>query len=227
MRKVLLLACALIALGVSAKSSEDLLAKVRDAALQSDFAYRQLSTLTDEIGPRLTGSVQAEAAVARMADAMKQAGFKVTLQPAWVPHWLRGEERASLIQYPGRPEGVTQRLAVTALGGSIATAADGLQADVLVVHSYDEIDAHKREAKGRIVLFEVRFDQFAADNGHAMNAYGDAVDYRSNGAVAAAKVGAVAALVRSVGGAEYRAVHTGAMRYADDVPRIPTGALSD
>jgi Zn-dependent M28 family amino/carboxypeptidase len=209
-----------------AGTGETTLDKVREAGLRSDFAWRQLATLTDEIGPRLTGSVQAEAAVSRVAEAMKRAGFRVTLQPAWVPHWVRGEERAVLTEFPGRAEGITQRLALTTLGGSVATPPEGLKADVLVVHSYDELEARKAEAKGRIVLFEVRFDQFAADNGQAMEAYGAAVDYRGNGASAAAKVGAVAALVRSVGGAEYRLPHTGAMRYADDAPKIPTAALS-
>src|ERR1043166_3004889 len=205
------------------EAKDDTLERVRDAALQSDFAYRQLAALSDEIGPRLTGSVQAEAAVARVADEMKRAGFKVTLQPAWVPHWVRGDEGAALVRYPGQPEGVTQKLLVTALGGSVATPTEGLQAPVLVVHDYAELESRKADAKGRIVLFNVRFDQFAADNGHAMEAYGNAVDYRSNGASAAAKVGAVASLVRSVGGAEYRVPHTGAMKYADDAPKIPTG----
>jgi carboxypeptidase Q len=205
---------------------EDSLSRVRDAALESDFAWRQLSALSDEIGPRLTGSVQAEAAVARVAADMKRAGLKVTLQPVWVPRWVRGDEKATLVGYPGRPQGVTQKLAVTALGGSVATPADGLKAQVLVVHNYDELERRKAEAKGRIVLFAVRFDQFAADNGQAMEAYSAAVDYRGNGASAAAKVGAVASLVRSVGGAEYRLPHTGAMFYKPDAPQIPAGALS-
>src|SRR5690242_14126037 len=140
----------LAALASAAQAKDDSLAKVRDAALQSDFAWRQLSALSDEIGPRLTGSVQAEAAVARVADEMKRAGLKGTLQPAWVPHWVRGEERAALVGYPGQPEGVTQRLIVTALGGSVATPADGLQAPVLVVHDYAELEARKADAKGRI-----------------------------------------------------------------------------
>src|ERR1043166_6934369 len=115
-----------------AGSREDTLGKVRDAALERDFAWRQLMTLTDEIGPRLTGSVQADAAVARLAESMKREGFKVTLQPAWVPHWVRGDERATLVDFPGRAEGVTQRLALATLGGSVATPADGIKADVLV-----------------------------------------------------------------------------------------------
>ncbi len=226
MRKVLLLASLAGAASVAAKPADDVLSRVRDAALQSDFAYRQLSALTDEIGPRLTGSVQAEAAVARVAQEMQRAGLKVTLQPAWVPHWVRGEERAALTKYPDQPDGVTQRLAVTTLGGSVATPADGIQAEVLVVRSYEDLEAHKAQAKGRIVLFAVRFEQEAADNGLAMEAYSVASDYRGNGASAAAKVGAVAALVRSIGGAEYRMPHTGAMWYAEDAPKIPAGALS-
>ena len=202
------------------------LARVRDAAMQSDYAWRQLEMLSDQIGPRLTGSAQAEAAVARVGDELKHLGLKVTLQQVWVPHWVRGEERARLTKYPGQPEGVTQRLALTALGGSVATPSEGLHADVLVVHSYDELEAHKGEARNRIVMFDETFDQLAADNGHAMNAYGAAVDYRVNGPTAAAKAGAVAALVRSVGGAEFRLPHTGATLYGEGAPRIPAAALS-
>lgn len=202
------------------------LARIRDAALQSDWGYQRLADLTDKIGPRLSGSPQAEAAVKQVAAALEGAGLKVTLQPAKVPHWVRGEEAAELVDYPGRPEGLSQKLVLTTLGGSVATPKKGLTAEVLVVRNYDELKAHAAEAKGKIVLYTYPFNQNLADNGHAMSAYGQAVDYRVNGASAAARVGAVAALIRSVGGADFRLPHTGVMRYADDAPKIPTAALS-
>lgn len=202
------------------------LAKIRDAALASDWAWERLADLTDKIGPRLSGSPQAEAAVKQVSAALESAGFSVTLQPAKVPHWVRGEERAELVDYPGRPAGIVQHLSLTTLGGSVATPKTGLTAPVLVVHSFDDLQAHAAQARGRIVLFDNAFNQKLADNGQAMTAYGEAVAYRVKGASAAARVGAVAALIRSVGGADFRLPHTGVMKYEADAPKIPTAALS-
>src|SRR5580658_7469449 len=109
------------------------LARIRDAAMSSDWAWRQLAHLTDEIGPRLSGSAGHAAAIIQVADAMRALGARVTLQPAKVPHWVRGEERAELTRYPGRPDGITQHLHLTALGGSSATPPSGLDANVIVV----------------------------------------------------------------------------------------------
>jgi Zn-dependent M28 family amino/carboxypeptidase len=202
------------------------LARIRDAALSSDWAYQRLADLTDKIGPRLSGSPQAEAAVSQVAAALEAAGLKVTLQPAKVPHWVRGEEAAELVDYPGRPAGLTQKLVLTTLGGSVATPKKGLTAPVLVVHDFDEFKARAGEAKGRIVVFDHAFDQNLADNGHAMTAYGQAVAYRVKAASVVARAGGVAALIRSVGGADYRLPHTGVMRYDEDAPKVPTAALS-
>ncbi len=194
--------------------------------MSSDWAYQRLEDLADKIGPRLVGSPQADAAVTQVAAALKGAGLKVSLQPAKVPHWVRGAEQAQLVDYPGRPAGVVQNLHLTTLGGSVATPEGGITAPVLVVHSFDELQAHAAQARGRIVLFDHPFNQFQAANGQAFTAYGEGVAYRIKGASAAARLGAVAALVRSVGGADFRLPHTGAMAYADDAPKIPTAALS-
>ncbi|MDR3416216.1 MAG: M20/M25/M40 family metallo-hydrolase [Nevskia sp.] len=202
------------------------LARVRDAAMNSDWAYQRLSDLTDRIGPRLSGSPQAEAAVVQVAAALRSAGLQVSLQPAKVPHWVRGEEAAELVEYPGRPDGIVQHLRLTTLGGSVATPKAGLTAPLLVVHSFDELKARAAEAKNAIVLFDVAFDQDLADNGLAGAAYVQAVEYRVKGASAAARAGAVASLIRSVGGADFRLPHTGVMHYDADAPKIPTAALS-
>jgi carboxypeptidase Q len=199
---------------------------IRERALTDDWAYHRLADLTDKVGPRLSGSPGAEAAVEQVAAAMRADGFTVTLQPVKVPHWVRGEEQAELVDYPGRPKGLLQHLHLTTLGGSVATPANGIAAPVLVVKTFDELAARAGEARGKIVLFDEPFDQNLADNGNAMQAYGQAVAYRGLGAIAAARAGAVAALVRSVGGADFRLPHTGAMRYNDDVAKIPTAALS-
>ncbi|MBZ2207481.1 M20/M25/M40 family metallo-hydrolase [Massilia soli] len=201
------------------------LAKIRDAALASDWAYERLADMTDLIGPRLSGSAGEAAAIRQVADTMRKLGAKVTLEPVKVPHWVRGVETGELVGYQGRPEGVSQRIVLTALGGSGATPAAGLTAQVIVVRSFDELKARAAEVKGRIVLFDVPFDQFMADRGLAGPAYGQGSNYRSNGPRIAAEMGAVAALVRSVGGANYRLAHTGATRL-DDKARIPAAAVS-
>jgi hypothetical protein len=202
------------------------LARIRDAAMTSDWAWQHLASLTDKIGPRLSGSPQLTAAVAQMADSMRTLGAQVTLQPAKVPHWVRGEEQAELVDYPGRPAGVTQRLRLTALGASSATPANGLTARVVVVHDLDELKARSQEVRGNIVLFESRFDQRLADNGHAGDAYGQSGLYRFSGPSAAAALGAAAALVRSVGGADFRLPHTGVTLWKDNQAPIPAAALA-
>ena len=202
------------------------LERIRDTAMASDYAWKRLVDLSDKIGPRLSGSPGYDAAVDQVSAAMKTAGLKVTLQPVKVPHWVRGDETGELIEYPGRPPQVTQKLVLTALGGSAATPARGLVAPVLFVRSLDELTARADEAKGKIVLISVPFDQNLADNGHAGPAYGQAGEPRFRGPALAAKYGAAAALVRSVGGANYRLPHTGATRWDDDGKTIPAAALS-
>jgi carboxypeptidase Q len=202
------------------------LGRIRDAGLSDDWAYRRLADLCDKIGARMSGSPQADAAVDQLAAALRSAGFNVTLQPVKVPHWVRGEERAEMIEYPGRPAGVIQHLHLTTLGGSVATPAPGISGQVLVVHSFEELHARAGEARGKIVVFDVPFNEILAQNGRSGAAYGQGVIYRAQGASAAARVGATAALVRTVGGANYRLPHTGQMNYDPSVPKIPTAALS-
>jgi carboxypeptidase Q len=202
------------------------LGRIRDAALSDDWAYRRLADLCDKIGPRMSGSRQADAAVEQIAAALRAAGLNVTLQPVNVPHWVRGEEQAEMIEYPGRPAGVIQHLHLTTLGGSVATPAQGISGQVLVVHSFDELRSREGEARGKIVVFDVPFNETLAVNGRAGTAYGQGVVYRTKGASAAARAGATAALVRTVGGANYRLPHTGEMNYDPKLPKIPTAALS-
>jgi Zn-dependent M28 family amino/carboxypeptidase len=202
------------------------LEQIRERAMASDWAYQRLADLTDKVGPRLSGSPQAEAAVAQVAQALREAGFNVTLQPVRVPRWVRGLEQASIVEYPQQPAGVSQQLRLTTLGGSVATPQQGITAPVLVVKSFAELNARRADAKGRIVVFNIPYDQDLADRGFAGPAYGQAVAYRRDGASAAARAGAVAALVRSVGGANFRLPHTGQMQYAANVEKVPVAALS-
>jgi carboxypeptidase Q len=203
------------------------LKQIQQAALSSDYAYRQLAHLTDSIGPRLSGSPQAQAAVEYVAGEMRRLGCEVKLEKLSVPHWVRGEETAALVQYPGQAPGTTQKIVLTALGGSVATPAKGLTAEVIVVNNFDELTALGREkVAGKIVLFNARFDRQMAAEGFGGEAYGQAVAYRGGGPTAAARLDAVAALNRSAGGAEFRLPHTGLTFYAPDVPKIPAAAVT-
>ena len=201
------------------------LARIRDTAMASDYAWERTADMTDLIGPRLSGSAGAAAAVTQVADAMRKLGAKVTLQPVKVPHWVRGQETGELVEYQGRPAGVTQRVVLTALGGSGATPGAGLTAPVVVVKSFDELKARGAEVRGKIVLFDVAFDQHMADRGLAGQAYGQGSAYRRDGPRMAAELGAAAALVRSVGGASYRLPHTGGTGLVDGA-RIPAAAVT-
>jgi Zn-dependent M28 family amino/carboxypeptidase len=151
----------------------------------------------------------------------------VQLEKVMVPHWVRGEETAALIQFPGQAPNTTQKIVLCALGGSVPTSAQGTEAEVIVVENFDELKSMPRErVAGKIVLFNYPFDKQMAAEGRGGEAYGEAVVYRSDGPSAAARQGAVACLIRSVGGADYRLPHTGLTDYANDAPKIPAGAVT-
>src|SRR5438128_12221010 len=203
------------------------LRRLQQAALTSDYAYRQVAHLSNNIGPRLTGSAQAAKAVDYVASELKAIGCEVQLEKVSVPHWVRGEETAALVQWPGMAENTTQKIVLCALGGSVATPAEGIMADVIAVKNFDELKAMPRDkVAGKIVLFTYPFDKQMAAQGWSGAAYGEAVEYRGDGPSAAARQGAVACLIRSVGGADYRLPHTGQTKYADDAPKIPAGAVT-
>jgi carboxypeptidase Q len=197
--------------------------QIKTAALSDDYAYQQLTHLTENIGPRPSGSAQAQAAVDYVADELRKLGLDVQLEPVKVSHWVRGVETAALVAYPGQASGTSQKIILTALGGSTATPSNGIEADVVVVNDFGELKSLGREkVSGKIVLFNEIFDKQKAAAGLSFLAYGEAVRYRGAGPQAAAELGAVAALVRSVGGADYRLPHTGYSAPAG----IPAGAVT-
>src|ERR1700730_3694095 len=203
------------------------LKRLQQAALNSDYAYRQVAYLANNIGPRLSGWPQAAKAVEHVAGELKAIGCEVQLEKVMVPHWVRGEERAALVQFPGMAEKTTQKILLCALGASVATPPEGITADVVAVRNFDALKSFPREkVAGKIVLLNYPFDQQMAAEGRGGEAYGEAVVYRSDGPSAAARQGAVAWLIRSVGGADYRILHTGQTKYADDAPKIPAGAVT-
>jgi len=180
------------------------------AATADHHAFDRLGRLVDGFGPRLSGSVGLERAIDWILTEMKKDGLdNVRSEPVMVPHWVRGEESLELLT--PRLRG----LPMLGLGGSVATPPGGIRAEVLVVGSFDELEARKDEARGRIVLFDVPFTN-----------YGKTVQYRTRGAVAAARAGAVASLIRSVTPQSLQSPHTGAMRYDSGVKKIPHAAIT-
>ncbi len=203
------------------------LKQLQQAAMSSDYAWRQVAHLSNNIGPRLSGSLQAQKAVEYVAGELKAIGAEVQLEKVMVPHWVRGEETAALIEWPGMAANTTQKIVLCALGGSVATPPEGITTEVIAVHDFDELNSlGKDKVTGKIVLFTYQFDKAMAAEDHAGDAYGGAVTYRGDGPRAAAKLGAVACLIRSVGGADYRLPHTGATNYKTDAPKIPAGAVT-
>jgi len=184
--------------------------RVIAAATADSAAYRRLAELVDRFGHRLSGSESLERAIDWTLEQMRRDGLQnVRGEPVMVPHWVRGQEQIELLT-PTR-----RRLPMLGLGGSIATPPGGITAEVLVVSSFEELERRAADAKGRIVLFDVPFTN-----------YGQTVQYRRNGAVAAARAGAVASLIRSVTPYSMRTPHTGSMAYDSLVPRIPHAAIT-
>ena len=181
-----------------------------EAALSDSAAYDRLTDLVDRFGHRHSGSVSLERALDWILEEMEADGLdNVHGEGVLVPHWVRGEESLEMI----RP--IARELPMLGLGGSIATPPGGIRAEVLVVGSFEELADRSDEAKGRIVLFNVPF-----------TTYGETVQYRSRGAIAASRAGAVASIIRSVTPYSQQTPHTGAMSYQNGVERIPHAAIT-
>jgi hypothetical protein len=181
-----------------------------------------LSELCTRAPKRLAGSPGAEEALRWASEKMRALGLEeVRLEPCSVPRWERGETARLVIEEPKALAGAS--LAILALGGSAGTPAEGIDAPLLVVHSLAELEQRASEAKGKIVLFNRPFDPAVLD---PFEAYGGAVDQRSEGPARAARAGAVAALVRSVTPRLDDVPHTGATRFEAGTPALPAAAVS-
>ena len=185
-------------------------ARLVGEALSSSFAWDRLALIGDTFGNRLSGSQALEDAIGWAVAEMKKDGLdNVHTEPVKVPHWIRGRESVELTSPRPMP------LVMLGLGNSIGTPAEGIEADVLVVRNFEELDAAADRVRGRIVLYNAPFTN-----------YGETVQFRSTGPSRAAAMGAVAALVRSVGPPGLRLPHTGALRYAEGAPQIPAAAIT-
>ena len=199
----------------SAPPLPDAIAKLQQLAATSSRAYEIVRSLTDEVGPRLAGSPGDKRAIAWAVRTLKANGFaNVHTEKVMVRHWQRGAETAEIVSP------VAQSLRVTALGSSDATAATGLDAEVIEVASMDALTALDRKtAAGKIVFIDVPTRRTRDGSG-----YGEVAQFRLVGARIAQKAAAAAVLVRSVGTDDNRLPHTGAK--SKDEKGIPAGALS-
>jgi Zn-dependent M28 family amino/carboxypeptidase len=196
---------------LSARGADDPAAAILGAALSDEQGWKRLEHLCYQIGPRLSGSANLQRAVEWAAGLMRDDGQdNVRLQPVKVPHWVRGEERCVELSPHSR------ELRILGLGMSVGSPTGGVEADLVVVHGFEELEAlGRRGVQGRIVLYDVPF-----------TSYGQTVQYRASGASRAAALGAVAALVRSVTPHSLSTPHTGSLSYSRDAPQIPAAAVT-
>lgn len=192
--------------------------KLQQSALSSSLAYDLVESLTVEVGPRLAGSPKDIIAVNWAMDKLTRLGFdRVYKEAVQVPIWERGEAKAN-VTFP-----VEQPLVITALGGSVATPAGGIQARIARFDSLEALQQAKPEdVRGKIAFIDQKTERHITGEG-----YGKSVGGRSKGAVAAAQKGAIAIVIRSIGTDHDRMAHTGIMRYQDGVPKIPAAAMSN
>ena len=192
--------------------------QIKQQALQSDLAWNLVESLTTEVGPRMPGTPGDKAAVAWAVAKFKTMGFdKVWTEPATFPKWIRYSESAAVVSP------APQRLHITALGNSISTPKDGIQAQVIEFQTLAELEnAPDNAAKGKIVFINYRMNRDRDGNG-----YGPAVQARSRGAVVAAQKGAVGYVMRSVSTAYHRFAHTGGSHYKEGVTKIVASAISN
>jgi carboxypeptidase Q len=184
--------------------------RIMAEALGSHAAWDRTALWTDTFGPRLSGSDALEHAIDWALEELVRCNFEnVHGEPVMVPHWVRGDESLTL-ESPRR-----MGLSMLGLGGSVGTPPGGITAPVVVVSSFEELEAVKDQVAGRIVLFDAPFVS-----------YGQTVAYRIRGAAEAARHGAVAALVRSVASGSMQNPHTGGLRYDPEVAQIPAAAVS-
>ncbi len=202
----------------SAQSADAIPAKYRDianriiAAAQADSAgaWNRIAELSDRFGHRFSGSQALEQSIDWTVATMKGDGLdNVRKERVMVPHWVRGAESLELVA-PRR-----QLLPMLGLGGSIATPASGITAEVMVVASFEELTQRAAEAKGKIVLYDAEWRDYGYNGA-----------FRRQGAVAAAKAGAVASLARSAGPYSMRTPHTGNMSYDSTVAKIPHASVT-
>jgi carboxypeptidase Q len=184
--------------------------RIIGAALTSRRAYDRLAYLTDRIGNRLSGSADLERAIEWALSEMKKDGLdNVRAEKVMVPHWVRGQESLAMISP------VTRQLTMLGLGNSVGTPGEGITAEAVVIHNFDELEALGEKVRGKIIVYNAPFTN-----------YGATVQYRVEGPSRAARYGAAATLVRSISPVGFQTPHTGALRYDENQPKIPAAAIT-
>lgn len=196
--------------------------KISNEILANGTAYENLRYLCKQVGPRLSGSPQAQMAVEATYKMLKDAGADtVYLQPCMVPHWIRGEKEKGNIKLT---DGSKYQLHLCALGNSEGTGKKGLTAPVIEVKNFDELNKLGTEGvKGKIVFFNFPMNPTYV---RSFMAYGESGAYRTRGPARAAKYGAVGVMVRSLASNPDDFPHTGTTIYNDSFPKIPAVAIS-
>ena len=197
--------------------AEDIKEKYMDTALRiisealaDSTAYERLAYICDSFGPRLSGSTNLEDAISWIIKEMRKDNLSnVRGERVKVPTWIRGKESVRILK-PYKRE-----LSMLGLGGSVATPRTGIVAELMVVNDFEELERRSDEVSGKIVLFNAPF-----------TTYGETVSYRYSGASKAARHGAVASLIRSIGDWSMNTPHTGVMSYDKKVKKIPHAALT-
>ncbi len=224
MKHFLLLLIFTLSIPIVSQTDAEIIKKIYDTSLSNGKSYEWLDYLSNQIGGRLSGSLNAERAVQWTKEELEKLGLdKVWLQPVMVPKWVRGTPEFAFIETePGK----TINVNICALGGSVATNPLGIKANVIEVHSIEELETlGKEKIEGKIVFFNRPMDQTLINT---FRAYGGCVDQRGSGAKEAVKYGAVATIVRSMNLRLDDFPHTGAMNYGDTPidQRIPSAAIS-
>jgi len=216
LRFLALLCAASTAAPAQHQDPERVAARLIAEEMVSSGAFRKLAWLTDRIGPRLSGTPQAEQAVTWAIEEFRRDGMSgVRAEKVMVPRWERGTAEVAIVSP------VSQPLATLALGMSVPTPPEGITAEVVEADSFDALHALGERVRGRIVLF----NKATRPDPHGTG-YGENGSLRYRGPSEAAKQGAVAMLIRSLGTLQARLPHTGALGYLEDVPRIPAAAIA-
>lgn len=204
------------------KKDSAVIRQISNHILTNHACYEDLRYLCKHIGHRLSGSPQAEQAVAWGKKVLEDAGCdKVFLQEVMVPHWVRGKEEAYVLT----PQGKKIPMVISSLGNAVGTGERGLHATLIKVDHVDELKRlTRKDVEGKIVFFNYRFDQ---TNINTFNSYGPCVYYRWGAPSEAAKLGAAGVVIRSVSSAFDDKPHTGSMRYDKKYPAIPAVSIGN
>ena len=199
-----------VVLGEIAKKHKKNADLIINRSMADSQGYNRLGEMLDTFGPRLSGSTNLEKTLEWIKSEMKKDGLdNVRGEDVMVPKWVRGMESAVMTS-PWKKD-----LAILGLGGSVGTGPRGVSGEVFVVNSFEDLKLRAKDAKGKIVLYNVPF-----------TTYGETVQYRYRGASEAAKVGGIASLIRSVGPYSMNTPHTGTSAYEEDVKKIPHAAIT-